>query len=158
VVVEGTASLVALGRYADAAEALLRLRADLDAQAGRTMPDRLARAIAAATRHDAGTLAALLLDPLLPLVGERDPVAIPTGALIAVPWGVLPGCAGRPVTVAPSATTWYAAMAPGPWVPTAALLVAGPGNAAGPPEVAAIAPLYPHATVLTGTDATPAAT
>jgi tetratricopeptide (TPR) repeat protein len=158
VVVAGSASLVPLGGYAEAAEALLRLRADLDAQAGRSMPERLARAVAAATRHDAGTLAALLLDPLLPLVGERDLVVIPTGALIAVPWGVLPGCAGRPVTVAPSATTWYTAMSPGPRIPTAALLVAGPRNAAAPPEVAAIAPLYPHATVLTGPAATPAAT
>ncbi len=158
VVVDGDASLVPLGGYAAAEDTVLRLRADLDAQAGRAMPDRLARAVAAATRRDARTLAGFLLDPLLHLAGDRDLVVVPTGALITVPWAVLPGCAGRPVTVAPSATAWYAALAPGRYPQTAALLVAGPGNAAGPAEVRAIAALYPHATVLTGTDATPAAT
>jgi CHAT domain-containing protein len=38
------------------------------------------------------------------------------------------------------------------------LLVAGPGNARGETEVRAIAAMYPHATTLTGTDATAAAT
>lgn len=163
VVVAGRAALVPLGDRAAAEEGVLRLRADLDAQAGRALPDRLADAVAAATGRDADRLAALILGPLLDRVGDRELVVVPTGSLVTVPWSVLPGCAGRPVTVAPSATTWLAARARRGTVPPATgpgrlLLVAGPGNARGEAEVRAIAALYPHATVLTGPDATPAAT
>ena len=162
VVAGRSAVLVRLGGYARAEEALLRLRADLDTSAGRAMPPRLATALAAATRADARALAAAVLDPLLPLVGDRDLVVVPTGALATVPWAALPGCAGRPVTVAPSASTWLAVSArlradpPAPGAPT--LLVAGPGNDRGDAEVAAIARIRPQATVLSGADATPAAT
>jgi len=156
----GAVSTVALGRFADAEEAVLRLRADLDAQAGRAMPARLATAVAAATRRDAAALAGAVLDPLLGLVGDRDLVVVPTGVLVTVPWAVLPGCAGRAVTVAPSATTWRAGqlrLSPaGAHAP--ALLVSGPGNDRGDAEVRAIAAMRPHATVLTGAEATPAAT
>ncbi len=154
-----------LGEYAAAQEAVLRLRADLDAQAGRALPGRLAQAIAAATRHDAAALASAVLSPLLAEVGDRDLVVVPTGVLTTVPWAVLPGCAGRPVTVAPSAATWHAARrrlrtippVSVPAAPAAALLVAGPGNARGEPEVRAIAALRPGSSVLTGASATPAA-
>ncbi|HEU4425959.1 MAG TPA: CHAT domain-containing protein [Pilimelia sp.] len=156
----GSVSLIPLGRFADAEEAVLRLRADLDAQAGRAMPARLAEAVAAATRRDAAALAGIVLDPLLDLVGDRDLVVVPTGVLVTVPWAALPGCDGRPVTVAPSATTWYASRLrrppAGDRVPT--LLVAGPGNDRGYAEVRAIAATRPHATVLTGPAATPEAT
>jgi CHAT domain len=168
VVVEGSAYLRPLGEYAAAEEAVLRLRADLDAQAGRALSGRLAAAVAAATRRDAAALGAAVLGPLLGHAGDRDLVVVPTGILTTVPWAVLPGCAGRPVTVAPSATAWHAARArlgdagrrgpgwPGPRAAT--LLVAGPGNARGDAEVQAIAALRPGASVLTGAGATPAAT
>jgi hypothetical protein len=162
VVVGGSATLLPLGGYATAEEAVLRLRADLDAQAGRMMPHQLAAAVATATRRDTAGLAATVLDPLLGLVGDRDLVVVPTGVLMTVPWSVLPGCGGRPVTVAPSATAWLAAVrrlgAGGPGERTGMLLVAGPGNVRGEAEVRAIAALHPRATVLTGADATPAAT
>jgi tetratricopeptide (TPR) repeat protein len=163
VIVDGSASLVRLGAMAAAEEAAMRLRADLDVQAGRALPARLADAVAAATRRDADTLAALVLEPLTDRLGDRDLVLVPTGSLITVPWAVLPACAGRPVTVAPSATTWLAARNRRPADPRSAggerlLLVAGPGNARGEAEVRAVAALYPHATVLTGAAATPAAT
>jgi tetratricopeptide (TPR) repeat protein len=165
VVVDGSASLRSLGPYAAAEEAVLRLRADLDTQAGRALPGRMAAAVAEATRRDAALLASAVLSPLLTEVGDRDLVVIPTGLLTTVPWALLPGCAGRPVTVAPSATAWHAARrrlgvtgAGGRPPPAATLLVAGPGNARGDAEVQAIAALRPGATVLTGTRATPAAT
>jgi hypothetical protein len=109
VVVDGTVGLRSLGEYAAAADAVLRLRADLDVQAGRTLPARLAEAVAAATRRDAEVLASAVLSPLLAELGDRDLVVVPAGVLTMVPWAVLPGCAGRPVTVAPSATVWHAA-------------------------------------------------
>jgi hypothetical protein len=168
VVVDGSAYLRSLGEYAAVEETVLRLRADLDAQAGRALPGRLAKAVGAATRQDAAELASAVLGPLLGEVGDRDLVVVPAGILTTVPWAVLPGCTGRPVTVAPSATAWHAARArlrasrergPGQQRPQAGtLLVAGPGNARGDAEVRAIAAVRPGASVLTGADATPAAT
>ena len=159
-VVDGAAELVTLGAHADAEEVVLRLRADLDARAGRALPDRLAAAMAGATARDARALAAAVLDPLLGRVGDRDLVVVPTGLLVTVPWSMLPGCAGRPVTVAPSATAWHAAHRRLPPLLSDAgtLLVSGPGNARGEAEVRAIAELRPQSTVLTGPSATPAAT
>jgi hypothetical protein len=163
-----SARLRPLGGYAAAEEAVLRLRADLDVQAGLELPRHLEAAVSAATRRDAAAVAAAVLTPLLADVGDRDLAVVPTGILTTVPWAVLPGCAGRPVTVAPSATAWHAARHrlsaaaqrdsgwPGPCAAT--LLVAGPGNARGEAEIRAVAALRPRATVLTGADATPAAT
>jgi len=168
VVAEGRAWLRPVGSYCEAQEAALRLLADLDAQAGRALPGRLAAAVAAATRNDAVALAAAVLNPLLGDIGDRDLIVVPTGILATVPWSILPGCAGRPVTVAPSATAWHTAARrlaavghPGtgrPGAQPAALLVAGPGNARGAAEVRAIAALHPGAAVLTGADATSSAT
>jgi hypothetical protein len=160
VMVDGAAGMVRLGFLADAEEALLRLRTDLDAQAGRVMRSRLAVAVAEVTRQDAAALAAAVLDPVLDLIGDRDLVVVPTGALMTAPWAVLPGCGQRPVTVAPSATTWLAARRRRDQRKGAArtLLVAGPGNERGDAEVRAIAAAYTRATVLTGSAATPAAT
>jgi len=151
------ARLRPLGPYAAAAEAVLRLRADLDAQAGRVLPDRLAAAVGEATARDAAAVAAAVLTPLLADAGDRDLVVVPTELLATVPWAVLPGCAGRPVTVAPSATAWLAARQR-PATPGPALLVAGPGNDRGSAEIAAVAAWYPEAIVLTGESATPVAT
>lgn len=164
VVAGGSADLVTVAGYVTAEEAVLRLRADLDARAGRAMPGRLAKALAEATRHDAGRLAGTVLAPVLGLIGDRDLVVVPTGVLMTVPWSALPGCAGRPVTVAPSATVWHAARrrlsaggrAGASGYHTPCLLVSGPGIRRGEAEVRAIAALHPRATVLTGAGATPA--
>ncbi len=159
-VIAGATTLVPLGPYAAAAEALRRLRADLDAIAGRALPQRMLDAALAATRRDAEALGAAVLDPLLGLIGDRQLVVIPTGALVTVPWRLLAGCAERPVTVAPSATVWRAALTRRRTARSGrdALLVAGPGNAHGEAEILAIAALTPGARVLAGAAATPAAT
>jgi tetratricopeptide (TPR) repeat protein len=157
VVTDARTDILGLGEAAAAEEAVRRLRADLDARAGRALPDRLARTVAEATRRDAAAVAAALLEPMLPVIGDRPLVVVPTGTLVAVPWGALPECAGRPVTVAPSASTWLAAQRRAPTA-TQVALVAGPGTEFGEAEIRAISALYPHSTVLTGSDATPAAT
>ena len=160
VVAGGKARILPLGLYASAQEAVLRVRADLDAQAGRALPERLANAVAAATRRDVARLGAALVAPLLRLIGDRDLVVVPTGALITVPWAMLAGL-GRSVTVAPSATTWLdgARRARGrrfdQTVP--ALLASGPGNLRGDAEVAAVSAIRPGAITLTEAAATPAA-
>jgi tetratricopeptide (TPR) repeat protein len=111
--------------------------------------------------HAAGQLDQALLAPLAALLGERPLIVVPPGPLQSLPWRMLPGCAGRPVTVAPSAASWLAAR-PGekgtaPGSPRV-VLVAGPGLPEAVSEVGSIAALYPGAQVLTGADATVAAT
>ncbi|MEV6850443.1 CHAT domain-containing protein [Actinoplanes sp. NPDC051411] len=159
-VVTGTSATVTpLGDFRAADQPLLRLRADLDTGAGRAMPPRLSEAVAAATRRDAAQLADVLLAPLRSAIGDRELIVVPTGLLMTTPWALLPDCAGRPVTVAPSATTWLAARRRArAATTTGAVLVAGPGIARGDQEVRAIAGLYRSPTVLTGAGATPAAT
>ena len=110
VVTGDSVCLRTVGGYAAAEEAVLRLRADLDSQAGRALPGRLAAAVRSATSHDAAAVGSAVLSPLLADIGDRELVVVPTGVLMTVPWAALPGCAGRPVTVAPSATVWRDAL------------------------------------------------
>jgi CHAT domain len=161
VVTRSGSSVEPLGDRRVAEESLIRLRADLDTQAGRAMPRRLAEAVAAATRRDGADLAATIFDPLRRLIGDRELIVVPTGLLMTTPWALLPGCLERPVTVAPSATAWLAAVhrrRAQERTSDGTALVAGPGNRRGEEEVRAIAELRPQATVLTGAEATPAAT
>jgi CHAT domain-containing protein len=112
-------------------------------------------------RVAAARLDDLILGPVRASIGDRVLVIIPTGELHALPWSVLPTCAGRPVAVAPSATLWHRATTkqagrrrhagPPP------LLVAGPGLPYASREIAALARRYPGAIRLTGTRATAAA-
>ena len=152
--------LVTLGSLAATEEAILRLRADLDTGAGRAMPARLAAAVAAATRRDARMLQDAVLTPLLGRIGDRPLVVVPTGLLMTAPWGMLPACAGRPVTVAPSATSWLSSS----WLSSArtvagrSVLVAGPGLHHRDAEIAEISAFRRGSVVLSGSAATPAAT
>jgi tetratricopeptide (TPR) repeat protein len=98
----------------------------------------------------------LLVGPLHGDVGERPLVIVPTGPLHALPWSVLPSCAGRPVAVAPSAGLWHKAAsaastgAPGP---ERVVLIAGPGLADAAAEVAALRHRYPGARCFQGAGA-----
>jgi hypothetical protein len=53
-------------------------------------------------RASADAVQRRLLWPLEQLIGDRSVVLVPTGALHAVPWPVLPAMRGRPLIVAPS--------------------------------------------------------
>ncbi|HEU0286404.1 MAG TPA: CHAT domain-containing protein [Nocardioidaceae bacterium] len=157
----GRASVLDLGAVAPILAAVGRLRADLDVSAGRRLPAPIAATVAETTRGDADVVARRLLDPVRTLVGDRDLVIVPTGALVTVPWPVLPPTRGRPLTVALSATTWSRARSrilAGPDAHTSALLVAGPRIANGPQEVAALKRRLPGASALTGAAATVDAT
>jgi hypothetical protein len=160
VIVAGSVHLTTVGPLDVAEEAVLRLRADLNATAGRALPARLATVIRAATRHDAEALADAVLDPLWTAVGDRDLVVVPTGALLTAPWGLLPGCAGRAVAVAPSATTWLAAQHRLDAAPAdrPVALVAGPGIHHGDREIKQIAGFHERTAVLDASAATVAAT
>jgi hypothetical protein len=126
---------------------------------GRGTGSAAARALARANAgHAAARLDELLLAPLAGLLGDGDGelVLIPTGELHAVPWGVLPTCIGRALSVAPSAALWLrgaerrraAASAPGDL-----LLAAGPGLPEAVAEVQALARGHAQATALMGDDA-----
>ncbi|MFL6130845.1 MAG: CHAT domain-containing protein [Mycobacteriales bacterium] len=161
VVVDGVATLVRLGALQPVEIAVRRLAADLDALAGRLLPERMTAAIGVVAHRDAAILTRLAVEPLSPLLGDRDLVVVPAGALVGTPWGSLPAARGRPVTVAPSASSWLAAR--GRRRDTAGgrsgtLLVAGPGLAHADREVRAIAALQDEPSVLVGTESTAAAT
>jgi tetratricopeptide (TPR) repeat protein len=76
-------------------------------------PDRV-RADVQALRFTLGRavahrLDAALLAPLCHVLGDRSLVVVPAGGLSGLPWAALPGCSGRPVSVAPSAAAWLRA-------------------------------------------------
>lgn len=113
-------------------------------------------AASGAAKYAAQRLDELLLAPVASDVAERPLVLVPTGPLHAVPWPWLPSCAGRPMTVAPSAAVWYRTS-------TArhsearhdgVALIAGPGLSHAGREVADLARhFYPGAVRLTGRNA-----
>ena len=126
----------------------LRRLASAPAAAGAMTATHRENARAAAAR-----LQALLLEPLLPDAGDGELVIVPTGELHGLPWATLGACAGRPISVAPSAALWLRARRrPAPRRPRT-LLVAGPGLAHAEDEVRALAALYGDAVALTGDDA-----
>jgi CHAT domain-containing protein len=91
--------------------------------------------------------------PVLEAVGGRHVVLTPSGVLAGLPWTLLPGFTGRPVTVAQSATSWLArrrtTLRSG-----SAGFVAGPRVARAEDEVTAAAKEWTGSRVLTGGDAT----
>ncbi len=112
-----------------------------------------------ALRRATGRLDDGLLAPLQSVVADRSLVVVPPGSLQALPWSALPSCAGRPVTVAPSAAIWLrAARAPAARGDRRVLLAAGPRLTGAAREVSRLAEVYPGARRLTGADATAEAT
>lgn len=108
--------------------------------------------------RSAERLDAELLAPLRKTLTDRPLVIVPTGALLALPWTLLPSCTARPISVAPSAAVWLRAAqgsrprpAPGG---ERVLLVSGPGLDGAAAEVDALVGAYPGAIQLTGGGAT----
>jgi hypothetical protein len=112
----------------------------------------------AGAKASAAALDRMLVEPLLPAVGDAPLVIVPAGALHALPWGVLPSLRGRPLAVAPSLSVWLELAARPATRRRRTALVAGPRlrHAAG--EVRELAALLPEATVLHGQAATAPAT
>jgi hypothetical protein len=109
-------------------------------------------------------LDAALMLPLSPVTGDRPLVVVPTGCLQSLPWAVLPSCACRVLTVAPSAASWPAAGragggaarggGPRGHAPRRVALIAGPGLPGANPELDSVAGVYPAADILRGSAAT----
>ena len=66
---------------------------------------------------------------------------MPTGSLQNVPWALLPSCAGRPVTVSPSATLWLAARSRAD-TPGHTVVAAGPALPGADAEARAVAAVH----------------
>lgn len=157
VVTNRRARLIGLGDLATVTEAVARLRGDLDALCGRELPLGLQNVIRASLRHQMTVLTDQLLAPLRPILGSADLLVVPTGALSAVPWGLLPDLRGRPVTVSPSASTWYTARhsdRPTAMARVRTVLVAGPNLDHATNEITKLMTVYPGGIVLRGESAT----
>lgn len=138
-------------------------RAAVDALLGGLLPDldmaasELPGAMAGFVRQElADRLAAIadvLVTPVLDAVAGRQVVLTPSGVLAGVPWTLLPGFTGRPLTVAQSATSWLARRTT-PLRSSGAGFVAGPRVARAEDEVTAAAKEWTGARVLTGEAAT----
>ncbi len=82
------------------------LVADLDAVATGQLPADLRRRVRGSLTDRLQRLADLLVEPLRAILGDARLVVVPCGRLAAVPWSMLPGLVGRPLTVARSASMW----------------------------------------------------
>jgi CHAT domain-containing protein len=153
VVAGGRVRMAWLGSATGATEAALRLHADLNALAPDYLPAALSDVISASARRQADRLDRQLLQPLAALVGDRELVIVPTGALYVVPWGVLALCKSRPTTVVPSATAWLATSQAPADPAEGVLLVRGPGLQAAAGEIDKLAGFHLDATLLGGEEA-----
>ncbi len=123
IVTAGGASVHSLGAYAPVAELTNRLGADLDAAATR-LPAPMRQAVAASAYGGCVELAKRLFDPL-PLF-DGPVLLVPSAALAAVPWTLLPPLGGVPVCVSRTATAWALTRRPDAAIGRVGL-VAGPG-------------------------------
>ena len=150
-VVGGAARSVRLGAWSQISSSLAGLRADLDMSASvRTGP--LAAAVAGALESRLAVLSGFLMDPLLPVLGDRRLVLTIPGALGGLPWGMLPAMRGRVFTLATSASQWVDR--PAPRRRSAVGFVAGPRVARADEEIAGAQAAWRASTRLHGEDAT----
>ena len=141
-----------LGERVPLDEILDGLRPDLD-MAASELPDSLAGVVRRQLGGRVDRLADLLVAPVLGAIGERQVVLTPSGVMAAVPWTLLRGFVGRPVTVAQSATSWLSRRE-SPLRAGSAGLVAGPRVDRAEAEVLAVAHEWSQVEVLTGEQAT----
>jgi tetratricopeptide (TPR) repeat protein len=158
VVADRRSHLVELGVHSAVVNELESARSTLRRLAYRRgSPASLAAAQLGA--DDAGRcLDELLLDPARQWLRDRPLVVVPPANLHALPWGVVPSCRNRPVTVAPSAAIWLRAATAKPMEGGGVALVAGPDLPGGAEEITLLSSLHPGAIVLMPNEATADAT
>jgi tetratricopeptide (TPR) repeat protein len=128
------------------------LRSDLDV-AATTLPAGLRAVVTTSLHNVLAGLAELLWDPVSIRAGLDGPVLlVPSGTLAGVPWSLLPGLAGRPLTVAATASAW-AATRTGREPIQRVGLVAGPEVSRAEEEVKRAGAHWADATCLAGHDA-----
>ncbi|HET8681521.1 MAG TPA: CHAT domain-containing protein [Micromonosporaceae bacterium] len=140
-VVAGRARLHRLGPTGPVDDLLDRLPFALRRLGRHTTKDSHLAALAV-LHHAGAKLDAILLGPLAADLGDAPLVLVPTGRLQSMPWSILPSCAGRPVTVAPSAASWYLARTRQAQVTGEVAVVAGPALPGAGAEAEAVARIY----------------
>ena len=141
-------SVCPLGEVAAVATEIENLRFGMSRLAQRRgSPEARGAAVAAATAS-VEALAALLIDPLALEGGESQIVIVPPAELHVVPWGLIPGLRGRPVTVSPSSRLWLDRLHARRRRPTRVLIASGPDLPAAAAESRAVAGLYDNVTRL----------
>jgi tetratricopeptide (TPR) repeat protein len=146
------ATSVPVCQLADVVAMSTGLRSDLDV-AATTLPTGLRSVVTASLRNVLEALARLLWDPVATHTGHDGPLLlVPSGTLAGMPWTLLPGLAGRPLSVAATATAW-AATRPGRGPISGVGLVAGPHVSRAEEEVKRAGAHWPDAASLVGHDA-----
>ena len=146
------ATFVPVCPLADVASLGGALRSDLDV-AATTLPSGLRAVVTTSLRNVLEHLATLLWDPVSIHAGIDGPVLlVPSGTLAGVPWSLLPGLAGRPLSVAATASAW-AATRPGREPLETVGLVAGPQVTRADEEVKRAAAHWMDVTCLVSHDA-----
>jgi tetratricopeptide (TPR) repeat protein len=149
------ASVHPLGPSSDVRRLLDSVAADLD-MAASDLAGPFAAAIRGSLDERLARVGDLLLGPVLPLLGDRRLVLTPSGLLAGTPWSLLPGLAGRPLTIPQSATRWLELRRTPPAAGGRVGLVAGPHVPRGEEEVTRAGAQWRGAEVLCGAEATAA--
>jgi CHAT domain-containing protein/tetratricopeptide (TPR) repeat protein len=102
----GRATLHDLAAHPAVQHELVHLRSALRRLAHRHGSARSLEAAAQSVDHGLRRLDELLMAPVRGRIAGRPVVMVPTGALHALPWPMLPSLATTAVTVSPSATFW----------------------------------------------------
>jgi tetratricopeptide (TPR) repeat protein len=123
--------------------ALHRLARQRSGAAGRAAAVAMLRDAAARLDH-------LLLRSVRDALADAPVVLVPTGRLQSLPWSILPAFVGRPVTVAPSATSWYLARTRTYETTGSVAVVAGPQLPGARGEAEAVAAIYSTAPLVDG--------
>jgi len=132
-----------------------RLQGDLDLLADERIPARLASVAAGSMRNSLNRMAEVFA-PVVDELGTGPVLIAAVGPLATVPWLLLPGLEGRPVTVSSSVTRSVSGLG----TPTqcaadnGVLVVAGPEVTNGDKEASAIAALHAGSVLMTGEQAT----
>jgi tetratricopeptide (TPR) repeat protein len=108
VVTASASKLVPMGSTAGLAETVHRVRADLDASASDQAHAGFRTVLLESLRGSLDELSSRLWDPIAELTGTGPLLLVPPGALAALPWTMLRGLAGRPLSVARSLSSWSA--------------------------------------------------
>lgn len=101
---KGRPRLLRLPGDAHTVELVRRAQADLNVLALGSIPAPLQTAARGSLTAVLAALDELLLAPLR--LGDQPLAIVPTGPTSTLPWGCLPSLRGRPVEVAPSASSW----------------------------------------------------
>lgn len=151
VVAGGRAEVHDLGRFGPVRALMEGMQADLDVAAAH-LPAELRAPVQAALADRLSSLAARLVAPLEGAIGDGPVAVVPSGALAGVPWTLLSGFSGRPLTVPRSASSWLTSRA-GHMTGGRAGFVAGPRVPRAEEEVERAAKTCAGATVLSGDQA-----